>query len=59
MNKQISRRRLRGHIFVLRNTLKQYVRESGTEDIQKELMILRNLTEQVFVELGKEQKANG
>ena len=56
MGARISRRRLRGQIFVLRDVLKQYVRESGTENIQKELMILRNLTQQVFVELGKEQE---
>ena len=56
MATKVTKRQVRGRIFALRDMLKEYVRESGTSDIQKELMILRNLTQQVVIELGKEQE---
>ena len=55
MGSRITKRQIRGRIFGLRSILKQYVRESGAHNIQKELMILQNLTRQVFIELEKEQ----
>ena len=58
MGPSITKRQVRGRIFALRDVVKQYVRENGTEDIQKELMILRNLTQQVFAELETEEESD-
>ena len=53
---RITKRQVRSRIFALRDMLKEYVRESGTKEIQKELMMLRSLAHQVTMELEKEQE---